>query len=202
MAVKDGHAPEAGRSAVKAMAKGAVKAAAVRSSVLVLDGEPGSAHVSGVIEALEASGYRVDTHTPSPRRDGGLLPIEALRYDVVILSPLATVVPEGRREEPLGDVEIGRLRIDVKRRLVFVDEKAVRMSAREFTLLHHLSSYPTIVFSREALLRAVWGSSWRTEGSVTEYIRRLRMLLEPTGIGECIVTRKGFGYAFDPDAVQ
>ena len=65
-----------------------------------------------------------------------------------------------------------------------------------------MSSYPDVVFSREALLRAVWGSSWRTEGSVTEYVRRVRMLLAPTGIGECIATRKGFGYAFDSDAVQ
>ncbi|MFM7212992.1 MAG: winged helix-turn-helix domain-containing protein, partial [Actinomycetota bacterium] len=103
---------------------------------------------------------------------------------------------------PLEDVEIGRLRIDTQRRMVIVDGASVRMSAREFTLLHYLASYPDVVFSREALLRAVWGSSWRTEGSVTEYVRRLRMLLAPSGIGECIVTRKGFGYAFDPDAVQ
>jgi DNA-binding winged helix-turn-helix (wHTH) protein len=48
----------------------------------------------------------------------------------------------------------------------------------------------------------VWGSAWRTEGSVTEYIRRLRIILEPTGLGECIVTRKGFGYSFDPDVVR
>ena len=73
-------------------------------------------------------------------------------------------------------------------------------AAREFTLLHHLAAHPGTVFSRDALLRAVWGSSWRTEGSVTEYIRRLRIILEPTGLGECIVTRKGFGYSFDPDA--
>ena len=58
------------------------------------------------------------------------------------------------------------------------------------------------VLHEMALLRAVWGSAWRTEGSVTEYVRRLRILLAPSGIGECIVTRKGFGYSFDPDAVR
>ena len=99
-------------------------------------------------------------------------------------------------------MEVGRLRIDSQRRLILVDGAPVRMSAREFTLLHYLAAHPGVVFSREALLRAVWGSAWRTEGSVTEYIRRLRIILAPTGLGECIVTRKGFGYSFDPDAVN
>ncbi|MFM7596963.1 MAG: winged helix-turn-helix domain-containing protein, partial [Actinomycetota bacterium] len=143
---------------------------------------------------------RVDVHAPSHRSEGGLLPLEAVRYDIVVMRPEA---PAGSSSSaPKQDVEIGRLRIDTQRRIVLVDGASVRMSAREFTLLHYLASYPDVVFSREALLRAVWGSSWRTEGSVTEYVRRLRMLLAPSGIGECIVTRKGFGYAFDPDAVQ
>ena len=187
---------------MKAMAAGAVKGAQ-QTTVLVLDEEPGSEHLAGVISALESSGYRVDTHVPSHRQGGGLIPVEALRYDVVIMRPEASTLgrPE-RAEAALGDVEIGRLRIDTKRRMIYVDGTAVRMSAREFTLLHHLASFPGVVFSRESLLRAVWGSSWRTEGSVTEYVRRVRMLLAPTGIGECIVTRKGFGYAFDADAVQ
>jgi DNA-binding response OmpR family regulator len=128
----------------------------------------------------------------------GRLPIEAREHDIVVLDPRA-LAPQPAPAADLSDVEVGRLRIDARRRLVLVDEVPVRMSAREFTLLHHLAAHPGTVFSRDALLRAVWGSSWRTEGSVTEYIRRLRIILEPTGLGECIVTRKGFGYSFDPD---
>ena len=190
------------RSGVKVMAAAAVKAAQ-QTKVLVLDEDPGSEHLAGIIDALEASGYSVDAHVPANRDGGGLIPVEALRYDVVIMRPEASSLSRPTREgAALGDVEIGRLRIDTQKRMVYVDAMPVRMSAREFTLLHHLASYPGVVFSREALLRAVWGSSWRTEGSVTEYVRRVRMLLGPTGIGECIVTRKGFGYAFDPEAVQ
>jgi DNA-binding response OmpR family regulator len=122
-------------------------------------------------------------------------------YDIVVLDPRALATQPAPAAD-LSDVEIGRLRIDARRRLVLVDEVPLRMSAREFTLLHHLAAHPGVVFSRDALLRAVWGSAWRTEGSVTEYIRRLRIILEPTGLGECIVTRKGFGYSFDPDVVR
>jgi len=151
--------------------------------VLVLGNAP-SGHMDGLMGVLGGAGYRVDVRDHSDAT--GRLPIEAMD------APAAE----------LDDVEIGRLRIDAQRRLVLVDGAPVRMSAREFTLLHHLAAHPGIVFSREALLRAVWGSAWRTQGSVTEYIRRLRIILEPTGLGECIVTRKGFGYSFDPDVVS
>jgi len=166
--------------------------------VLILGNSPAD-HVGGLADVLGSAGYSVDVrdHTDST----GRLPIEALEYDIVLLDP-RSLARQASPASELDDVEIGRLRIDARRRMVIVDESPIRMSAREFTLLHHFAAHPDVVFSRDALLRAVWGSAWRTEGSVTEYIRRLRILLAPTGIGECIVTRKGFGYSFDPDAVR
>lgn len=165
--------------------------------VLVLGGGP-DGRVAGLMGVLDGAGYRVDVRDHSDST--GRLPIEAMDYDIVVLDPRA-LAPQAVPATDLGDVEVGRLRIDARRRTITVDGAPVRMSAREFTLLHHLAAHPDVVFSRDALLRAVWGSAWRTEGSVTEYIRRLRMILAPTGLGECIVTRKGFGYSFDPDAV-
>ena len=166
--------------------------------VLVLARDPG-AHLEGIVEVLGGAGYAVDLcdHVDA----AGRLPDESVDYDLVMVDPRALASSRGMSAE-LGGVESGRLRIDARRRMVFVDEVPVRMSAREFGLLHHLAAHPDVVFSRDALLRAVWGSAWRTEGSVTEYIRRLRVLLEPTGIGDCIVTRKGFGYSFDPSAAR
>lgn len=170
----------------------------LRTRVLVLRNGAASVHLSGVVEALQAAGYLVEAGEQDDTT--GRLPMEAGRYDVVIVDPRA-LARQAVPAAELGDVTCGRLRIDSARRTVYVDESPVRLSAREFTLLHHLAAHPGVVFSREALLRAVWGSAWRTEGSVTEYVRRLRMLLAPTGIGTCIVTRKGFGYSFDPDVV-
>ena len=166
--------------------------------VLVLGGDSADG-LTGLLGILGGAGYRVER---SDHADAtGRLPVEALDYDIVVLDPRA-LAPQPVPAADLGDVEIGRLRIDPRRRVILVDGVQVRLSAREFMLLHHLAAHPEVVFSREALLRAVWGSAWRTEGSVTEYIRRLRLILAPTGIGECIVTRKGFGYSFDPDVVK
>ena len=123
-----------------------------------------------------------------------LSPRDAVGFDLILHDP--DPAPEALSIE---DVHIGRLHIDGARKRVFVDRLPVPMSAREYALLRELAAHPDVVFSRAELLRSVWGSTWRTEGSVTEYIRRLRILLEPTGIGECIATRKGFGYSFDPE---
>ncbi|MFM9135889.1 MAG: winged helix-turn-helix domain-containing protein [bacterium] len=174
-----------------------------RPRVLVIDESPPTPHVALVMEALASAGVDFETVVPSRGGDRSI-PDQALRYDVVVASPHSGALgmrPPSPPNGNLPDVESGRLRIDGQRRTVEVDGAVVPMSAREYTLLHYLASRPNVVFTREALLLAVWGS-WRTEGSVTEYVRRVRMLLEPHGIGRCIVTRKGFGYAFDPDLVN
>ena len=155
-------------------------------------------HVGRMVDVLGGAGYVVDIRDHA---DGGRLPPGAEEFDVVVLDPRTLALAPVPATQ-LDDVQVGRLRIDAQRRMVYVDDIAVRMSARELCLLHHLAAHPDVVFSRSALLSAVWGSTGRTEGSVTEYVRRLRILLAPTGIGECIVTRKGFGYALDSAALR
>lgn len=164
--------------------------------VLVLGSNVGG-HLGSIMNVLGGAGYVVDVRDHADAT--GRLPVESLDYDVVLIDP-RSLAPQHPPASAISDVEIGRLRIDASRRMVYADEVSLRMSAREFMLLHHLASHPDVVFSRDAILRAVWGSAWRTEGSVTEYIRRLRIILEPVGLGECIVTRKGFGYSFDSHA--
>lgn len=174
------------------------QSASGRPRVLVLGSSPDGL-LGSVMETLDGAGYAVEVRDHADAT--GRLPLESMEYDVVMLDP-RTLASAPAPATALADVHIGRLRIDARRRTAYVDESPVRMSARELTLLHYFAAHPDTVFSRDALLRAVWGSAWRTEGSVTEYIRRLRIILEPTGIGECIVTRKGFGYSFDSDAVR
>lgn len=154
---------------------------------IVGDVEPGSTRAE-IARLLTEAGCVVEVHATLP-------PTDALRYDLVLAAPQVTA------PQQFADVSAGRLRIDASRRMVYVDESPLRMSAKEFALLQYLAAHPDEVFTREALLIAVWGSTWRTPGSVTEYIRRLRLILEPTGIGHCVVTHKGFGYSFDLSAV-
>ena len=59
-----------------------------------------------------------------------------------------------RHEEP---VRVGELLIDPGRRQAKVGDREVRLSKKEFTLSRPLASDPIRVFSKDELLRDVWG---------------------------------------------
>lgn len=61
----------------------------------------------------------------------------------------------GRRGE--GVLQVGELRIDPVSRDVTIDGRKVELSAKEFALLRTLAAEPTRVFTKEELLRDVWG---------------------------------------------
>jgi DNA-binding response OmpR family regulator len=83
-----------------------------------------------------------------------------------------------RLDEP---VRVGELLVDPARRKVTVGEREVRLARKEFTLLRVLASDPTRVFSKEELLRDVWGlrgPAARTR-TVDSHASRLRSKLDP-----------------------
>jgi DNA-binding response OmpR family regulator len=103
--------------------------------------------------------------------------------------------PSGRR------FEFGGLVIDTGAREVVVNGRPVEIASREFDLLAHLAANPRQVFSREQLLRHVWGSSgnWQQHATVTEHVRRLRLKIEPDPeTPRWIRTVRGVGYRFEP----
>jgi DNA-binding response OmpR family regulator len=60
-----------------------------------------------------------------------------------------------RLDEP---VRVGEILIDPARRKVTVGGREVHLARKEFTLLRVLATDPTRVFSKEELMRDVWGS--------------------------------------------
>jgi DNA-binding response OmpR family regulator len=97
-----------------------------------------------------------------------------------------------------GPVRSGNVEVDPGSRVVTWDETRVGMTAREFDLLHHFVSHPGKVFSREDLLRDVWGWSFGDDSTVTVHVRRLREKLEkdPTHPTR-LVTVWGVGYRWE-----
>jgi DNA-binding response OmpR family regulator len=57
----------------------------------------------------------------------------------------------------LGRLRVGGLEIDPASREVWLDGEPIALSKKEFGLLRALASEPTRVFTREELLRGVWG---------------------------------------------
>ena len=90
------------------------------------------------------------------------------------------------------------LRIDPARRRVFVYQREVELTAREFDLLWHFASHPGLVFSRVQLLDKVWGYNHEGyEHTVNTHINRLRGKIEQDPARpEFIETVWGVGYRF------
>jgi len=109
-----------------------------------------------------------------------------------------------RTQEPApvgGPVQSGDIVVDPGSRVVTRAEERVAMTAREFDLLHHLVLHAGTVFSREDLLRDVWGWSFGDDSTVTVHVRRLREKLEtdPTHPVR-LVTVWGVGYRWEEAA--
>ena len=75
-------------------------------------------------------------------------------------------------------------------------ETAIALPRKEFELFYFLASRPGKVFRREDLLIRIWDNVHVTDRTVDVHVRKLR---EKIG-AEYIVTIKGVGYKFLPDA--
>jgi DNA-binding response OmpR family regulator len=92
------------------------------------------------------------------------------------------------------------LTIDGKTREVTLDGEPVRLTGKEFDLLHFLASNPREVFSRTQLMDRVWGYEAALDtGTVTVHIRRLRSKIErDPSMPQHLETLWGVGYRFVP----
>ena len=62
---------------------------------------------------------------------------------------------------PADVLEVGELIVDRRARQVRVNGKAVSLAGREFDLAVQLASDPNRVFTKDELLRDVWGRGYR-----------------------------------------
>ena len=97
-----------------------------------------------------------------------------------------------------GDLELDRARCRVQ-----LSGQEITLTATEFRLLEFLMSRPGVVFSREQLLDAVWGTDRAiTDRAVDVYILRLRQKIEGSGAVSLIRSVRGFGYSFNAELPQ
>lgn len=106
-----------------------------------------------------------------------------------------------KKEEPADKyIGAGHLKMDTEGRRVFIGEKEINLTAKEFDLLELLVRNPNKVYSREALLNYVWGNKAMDSGDVRTvdvHVRRLREKVEPVPSDPKFVhTKWGIGYYF------
>lgn len=101
-----------------------------------------------------------------------------------------------RVSPPAGEVlEAGEIVVDRRTRCVTVQGRRVPLPAKEYELLVRLASAPTRVFTKEELLREVWGyrSAARTR-TIDSHACRLRRRLAAVADRPYVVNEWGVGY--------
>ena len=93
-------------------------------------------------------------------------------------------------------LQIGPLSIDVAGREVHLADDAVELTRTEFDVLAALATRPKIVFTRRALIDAVWGENWiGDEHLVDVHVAHLRRKLgDDPDAGQFVRTVRGVGY--------
>ncbi|MBT2737387.1 response regulator transcription factor [Bacillus sp. ISL-7] len=94
--------------------------------------------------------------------------------------------------------------INTVNREVFLNQKRIDLTMKEFDLLYLLASHPKQVFSRSQLLYQVWQTEFDGDTTtVTVHIRRLREKVEENpSAPKFIQTVWGIGYKFMPCEIQ
>ena len=109
-----------------------------------------------------------------------------------------------RAPEPVTEKELvfQDIRMDLVEKKVFRGDNFIHLGPTEFRLLKMLMETPGKVFSREFLLKNVWGDNIYVESrTVDVHIRRLRRSLNEFG-PDYIRTVRATGYAIDTMAVS
>ena len=163
--------------------------------LMVLDlGLPDASGID-VLREIRGSGERFDPELPVVVLSGRTSEADRLRgfeagADDYLLKPfhypelLARVAAVLRRrgDRREGPIRISDLKLDPLRRRVEVDGREVHLANKEFTLLRALAAEPHRVFTKDELLRDVWG--FRSQGrtrTLDSHASRLRRKLDPEG---------------------
>ncbi|EFK55093.1 response regulator transcription factor [Corynebacterium genitalium ATCC 33030] len=107
--------------------------------------------------------------------------------------------PPGEEESSENILEGGRVRLDVERHTVYVDDQPVPMPLKEFDLLEYLMRNAGRVLTRGQLIDRIWGSDYVGDTKTLDvHVKRLRTKIEQEpSRPEQLITVRGLGYKFE-----
>ena len=105
---------------------------------------------------------------------------------------------EAKAEEKASYIEVDGMKLDCEGRRVYIEESEINLTAKEFEVLELLVTNPNKVYSRENLLKLVWGADYPGDvRTVDVHIRRLREKIEKKPSDPKYVhTKWGVGYYY------
>ena len=103
---------------------------------------------------------------------------------------------EVKKPNEVISIDNGRLRADVTARIVYIDDKRVELSPKEYDLLFYMLKNRNIAISREKFISDVWGYDFY--GDVRTLDTHIKLIRKSLGrYAKLIVTIRGVGYRFE-----
>ena len=116
---------------------------------------------------------------------------------------IKAIIRRNRRKTPAVQEEpkvivSGSMRLDIDAKRLYIDEKEIRLTVKEFDILKLLAENPGKIYSREQLLTLIWGTKYPGDGRTVDVnVRRLREKIEENPAKpEYVHTKWGMGYYF------
>lgn len=105
---------------------------------------------------------------------------------------------QSEKEQNKKLLEVGGLKLELSSKRIFLNNKEINLTAKEFDMLELFATHPGKVYSRDQLLDTIWGRDYPGDvRTVDVHVRRLREKIEPNpGQPEYIHTKWGVGYYF------
>lgn len=106
-------------------------------------------------------------------------------------------LPEEKNEKnEKSKIKIKDMVVDQERYIAIIGDRNIDLTIKEFELLKMLSSAPNQVFTREQILKGVWGYDFYGDARTVDVtVRRLREKIEKNSADpQYVQTKRGMGY--------
>jgi len=124
--------------------------------------------------------------------------VKPFSYPVLLAKVKAMLKRAARGRKKEAVLKYGDLQLDLEGRTIKVKGRPVKLTSKEFDLLHTLTSKPGKVLSLNSLLEAVWGyntADYNDPHTVEVHVSNLRRKIG--AFGKRITAVAGHGYKFE-----
>ena len=125
-------------------------------------------------------------------------PFNILEVKARIKAIMRRTTPQVVKEQKMTEIVSGDFTINTENRRLFILEREINVTSKEFDMLLLLVTNPGKAYSRDELLRTIWGEDYPGDArTVDVHIRRLREKIEPNASEPKYVhTKWGVGYYY------
>ena len=125
-------------------------------------------------------------------------PFNILEVKARIKAIMRRTTPQVVKEQKITEIKSGDFTINTENRRLFILDQEINVTSKEFDMLLLLVTNPGKVYSRDELLRAIWGEDYPGDArTVDVHSRRLREKIEPNASEPKYVhTKWGVGYYY------